>query len=377
MFEHCRMTPFQRLHVPCDPTFQPVRFPTVVEEEHQDVAAPTEHDLVVLELDAPHVTMAHRAERLVHEIDDRGEHRRDEIRVRAGREAAGKVDHRDATAVDEEDMVHDGANPGHGCGDLRPEVLNASGAVIRDDSRAVSRDDSAGGGEKLSEAKEVRFPDASSEVELRGIVHAPERASAGLVITHGRSNDLRNPLIRRLAEAVASEGIWALRLNFRYVDAKGQASRDLSREEDDLRGAVRFAREATAVAEDLRRRQVDGCPGLRSGVRGSGGRRRHRVGISAPPAVPTRGPPSARVAVPHETRIVRAGGPRPLLYPRPSSVGAPAAEGNGGPRRGGTGRALIRADRRETGHVPRGPRSNRALDRWPDRIGPYRMDGLP
>jgi len=96
----------------------------------------------------------------------------------------------------------------------------------------------------LSEVKEVRFPDASSEVELRGIVHAPERASAGLVITHGRSNDLRNPLIRRLAEAVASEGIWALRLNFRYVDAKGQASRDLSREEDDLRGAVRFAREA-------------------------------------------------------------------------------------------------------------------------------------
>ena len=96
----------------------------------------------------------------------------------------------------------------------------------------------------MSEVKEVRFPDASSEVELRGIVHAPERASAGLVITHGRSNDLRNPLIRRLAEAVASEGIWALRLNFRYVDAKGQASRDLSREEDDLRGAVRFAREA-------------------------------------------------------------------------------------------------------------------------------------
>ncbi len=54
---------------------------------------------------------------------------------------------------------------------------------------------------------------------------------------------MRNPLARRVAEAVASEGIWALRFNFRYVEAKGQASRDLSREEADLRGAVRFARE--------------------------------------------------------------------------------------------------------------------------------------
>ena len=51
-------------------------------------------------------------------------------------------------------------------------------------------------------------------------------------------------MVRRLAEAVASEGIWALRFNFGYVDAKGTASRELSREEEDLRGAVRFAREA-------------------------------------------------------------------------------------------------------------------------------------
>jgi predicted alpha/beta-hydrolase family hydrolase len=98
----------------------------------------------------------------------------------------------------------------------------------------------------VTEVKEVRFPDASAEVELRGIVHAPEHSEAGLVITHGRSNDLRNPLIRRLAESVASEGIWALRFNFRYVEAKGQASRDLSREEVDLRGAMRFARAALA-----------------------------------------------------------------------------------------------------------------------------------
>jgi len=99
-------------------------------------------------------------------------------------------------------------------------------------------------GERISEVEEARFPSASGGAELRGIVHAPERPKAGLVISHGRSNDLRNPLVRRVAEAVVSEGIWGLRFNFRYVDANGQASRDLSREEDDLRGAVRFAREA-------------------------------------------------------------------------------------------------------------------------------------
>src|SRR3989442_4941751 len=98
--------------------------------------------------------------------------------------------------------------------------------------------------ERVSEVMDAQFPSASGIAELRGIVHAPDRPGAGLVIAHGRSNDLRNPLVRRVAEAVASEGIWALRFNFRYVDAKGLASRDLSREEDDLHGAIRFAREA-------------------------------------------------------------------------------------------------------------------------------------
>src|SRR3989475_6011344 len=101
-------------------------------------------------------------------------------------------------------------------------------------------------GERISEVMDAQFPSASGIAELRGIVHAPDRPKAGLVIAHGRSNDLRNPIVRRVAEAVASEGIWVLRFNFRYVDAKGQASRDLSREEADLRGAVRFAREALA-----------------------------------------------------------------------------------------------------------------------------------
>src|SRR6058998_1510072 len=101
-------------------------------------------DLVVLELDAPHVGVAHRVERLVHEVDDRGEHRCDEVRIRAGREAAGEVHHRDASPVDEEDVVHDGADPGHGYGDLRPEGLNPSAAVIRGDSRRATSSTAGG-----------------------------------------------------------------------------------------------------------------------------------------------------------------------------------------------------------------------------------------
>src|SRR3989454_269886 len=133
------MVTLELLHVAGHPAFQPVRFPTVVEQEHQDVMAAAEHDLVVLELDAPHVGMAHRVKRLVHETYDGGEHRGDEVRIRASREAARKVHHRDAPSVDEEDVVHDGANPGHGCTDLRPEGLNPSEAVIRGDSRMATR----------------------------------------------------------------------------------------------------------------------------------------------------------------------------------------------------------------------------------------------
>lgn len=93
---------------------------------------------------------------------------------------------------------------------------------------------------------EVRFANARGGSELRGIAHEPVEGppSGGLVVAHGRSNDMRNPLVRRIAGAAAEVGSWSLRFNFRYVDAKGSASRDLSVEEDDLLGAVRFARKA-------------------------------------------------------------------------------------------------------------------------------------
>src|SRR5437016_83763 len=92
-------------------------------------------------------------------------------------------------------------------------------------------------------ALEVRFPPANEPGEVRGMLHRPRGPTvAGLVVTHGRSGDLRNRLVRRIAETAAEIGLLALRMNFRYVDEKSRASRDLRREEDELRGAVRFLR---------------------------------------------------------------------------------------------------------------------------------------
>lgn len=92
---------------------------------------------------------------------------------------------------------------------------------------------------------DVQFPVGSGAGPARGTAHAPSSgAIAALVVAHGRSNDMRNPLVRRLSESSAENGIWSLRFNFCYVELKGRASRDLSIEEDDLRGAVAFARQS-------------------------------------------------------------------------------------------------------------------------------------
>jgi len=92
-------------------------------------------------------------------------------------------------------------------------------------------------------ALDLRFPPANEPGEVRGMLHRPRGPIvAGLVVTHGRSGDLRNRLVRRVAETAAEIGLLALRMNFRYVDEEGRASKDLRREEDELRGAVRFLR---------------------------------------------------------------------------------------------------------------------------------------
>jgi predicted alpha/beta-hydrolase family hydrolase len=100
----------------------------------------------------------------------------------------------------------------------------------------------------LAVESEVRFPTASESGEARGILHTPSiAAKLALVIAHGRSNDMRNPFAKRVATEACDHGWLALRFNFRYIDAKRQASRDLSAEEDDLRGSVRFVRRQMPV----------------------------------------------------------------------------------------------------------------------------------
>ncbi len=95
----------------------------------------------------------------------------------------------------------------------------------------------------------MRFLSANGSGEVNGIVHRPAGARpAALVVTHGRSGDMRDRWLARLARAASDASLLALRMNFRYVDERTAASKDLSREEGDLRGAVRFLRgEAPAV----------------------------------------------------------------------------------------------------------------------------------
>lgn len=91
--------------------------------------------------------------------------------------------------------------------------------------------------------EEFRCPTASGDGTVRGVLHRPAaNPVAGLVVTHGRSSDLRNSLVKKIAQAAADDGILAARINFRYVDERSSASRDLSREEGDLLGAIRFLR---------------------------------------------------------------------------------------------------------------------------------------
>ncbi len=89
----------------------------------------------------------------------------------------------------------------------------------------------------------VRFLSADGAGEVSGIVHRPAGTRLGaLVVTHGRSGDMRDRLVTRVARAVTEAGLLALRMNFRYVEERTMASRDLSGEEGDLRGAIRFLR---------------------------------------------------------------------------------------------------------------------------------------
>ncbi len=57
--------------------------------------------------------------------------------------------------------------------------------------------------------------------------------------------------MKRVASAAAEAGFLSCRMNFRYVDERGIASKNLSRETEDIRGAVRFVRGEVPVGPVL------------------------------------------------------------------------------------------------------------------------------
>src|SRR5436309_11747034 len=96
-------------------------------------------------------------------------------------------------------------------------------------------------GRAMGDTEEVRFRIEGGEGEVRGILHLPLGDSrAGIVVAHGRSNDLKNPLIRRIREAASQAGLFALRLNLRYTVFILRADKDLYAGDGDLGAEVAF-----------------------------------------------------------------------------------------------------------------------------------------
>ncbi len=207
----------------------------------------------------------------------------------------------------------------------------------------------------------VQFLSADGAGEVSGIVHRPAGTRlGGFVVTHGRSGDMQNRLVTRVARAVADAGLLALRMNFRYVEEGTRASRDLSREEGDLRGAIRFLRGelpagpifvagASMGARVCARASSD--PNV-SGVIALGYplHPRFRPEVRNPPEWPLLVKPTLFVQGDSDPfcdlgRLLRS---RPPLR-GPDEV-ARAARARRGPER----RPLVRATRGEAGHIPRG-----------------------
>jgi len=60
---------------------------------------------------------------------------------------------------------------------------------------------------------------------LSGPKQAPQTGATGLILAHGASNDMHNPLIVAMAAKLAAKGLAALRFNFLYKE-KGKKSPD-------------------------------------------------------------------------------------------------------------------------------------------------------
>lgn len=92
---------------------------------------------------------------------------------------------------------------------------------------------------------EIRFDGAIES--LRGRVHRPASGTtrAAIVVAHGRHEDMDGPLIVALANRAAELGLWALRFNFAFKEAKSEPSAGHADEIADLREAITFARRSS------------------------------------------------------------------------------------------------------------------------------------
>jgi len=87
-------------------TFEMVRFAASVDDVEEDVVPAAEGNVVpVAHLDASDIADAHTVKRVVHEILDCGEHRRDEVRVLVRGDIGRKMNEGRAAKVREVDML--------------------------------------------------------------------------------------------------------------------------------------------------------------------------------------------------------------------------------------------------------------------------------
>jgi predicted alpha/beta-hydrolase family hydrolase len=100
-------------------------------------------------------------------------------------------------------------------------------------------------------ATDVEIPTARG-VALKAVVHRPAKGNgAAVVLAPGQGYSMEKPLLKRSAEALAEAGFVAVRFDWAYWTAKGEASADLATEVADADAAVAFAKKQDGVSKVL------------------------------------------------------------------------------------------------------------------------------
>ena len=90
---------------------------------------------------------------------------------------------------------------------------------------------------------EIKFTATVEKGEVSAILMWPENATHLLVLGHGASSNMRNPMLTTIAEKLAGQGIATFRYNFPYSEKGGGRNAQATCTET-IRSAVRAANEA-------------------------------------------------------------------------------------------------------------------------------------